>query len=85
MTKQSLVICHNAVAGIPAKNSEQALALAQCLGELEAEIQKVERGENVVVMQPKKEPGPGSPEARRRRAAARKAPQPTAEEAPTEN
>jgi hypothetical protein len=71
MTKQSLVICHNAVASIPAKNSEQATALAQCLAELENEIQKIDRGANVVVMEPKKESGPGSPEARRRRAANR--------------
>lgn len=87
MTKQSLVICHNAVGGIQAKNSEQASALAQCLHELEIEIQKTERGANVVVMEPNKQPGAGSPEARRRRAASRKAggsPAPAPEGATTE-
>lgn len=53
MTKQSLVICHNAVGSIQAKDSAQAGALAQCLGELEEEIKKVDRGANVVTMQPK--------------------------------
>lgn len=56
MTKQSLVICHNAVGSIQAKNSEQARALAQCLGELEAEMQ-VQEANNVVVME-RKEAGP---------------------------
>lgn len=58
MTKQSIVICHNAVGGIPAKNSEQAQALAQCLAELEAEMQAAERGKNVVIMEKKKEERP---------------------------
>ena len=74
MTKQSLVICHNAVGSIQAKNSEQATALAQCLGELEAEMQAADRGKNVVVMEPKKQPGPRSPEARRLRSPGRNKP-----------
>lgn len=66
MTKTSLVICHNAVGSIQAKNSEQARALAQCLGELEAEMQAQEAS-NVVVMEPKDGGAPGpTPVARRR-------------------
>lgn len=57
MTKQSLLICHNAVGGIPAKNSEQAQALAECLAELEAEMQKHEAPRNVVVMEKRDEDG----------------------------
>ena len=60
MTKNSLVICHNAVGSIPAKNSEQALALARCLSELEAEMQKQDRPDNVIVME-RKEPAAEQP------------------------
>jgi hypothetical protein len=56
------VICHNAVGSINAKNSEQATALAQCLGEIEAEMQASDRRKNVVVMDPKKDQAVGSPE-----------------------
>lgn len=51
MRKESLVICHNAVGSIPAKNSEQARALQQCLAELEAEMQAQEPPNNVIVME----------------------------------
>lgn len=67
MTKQSLVLCHNAVGSIQAKDSAQAGALAQCLGELEEEIKKVDRGANVVVMEPKKDASIGGAAATRRR------------------
>ena len=68
MTKECLVICHNAVGSIQAKNSEQAIALAQTLGELEEEIKKVDRGANVVVMEPKGDASIGGAAATRRRA-----------------
>lgn len=58
MTKQSLVIAHNAVGSIPAKNSEQAVALAQCLRELEQEMQAQDRGSNVVVVERKQAESP---------------------------
>lgn len=67
MTKTSLVICHNAVGAIQAKDSAQAGALAQCLGELEEEIKKIDRGKNVVVMEPKKDTSIGGAAAVRRR------------------
>jgi len=67
LSKSSLVICHNAVGSIQAKDSAQAGALAQCLGELEEEIKKVDRGANVVVMEPKKNEAAGGEAAARRR------------------
>jgi len=67
MTKESLVICHNAVGSIQAKDSAQAGALARCLGELEEEIKKIDRGANVVVMEPKKNEAAGGEAAARRR------------------
>jgi hypothetical protein len=81
MTKQSLVICHNAVGSIQAKNSEQARALAQCLGELEAEMQVQDRPDNVVVMERESLPATGPSEVPQRRAA-RKREQPLRQNAP---
>jgi len=85
LSKQSLVICHNAVGSINAKDSAQAGALAQCLGELEEEIKKIDRGANVVVMEPKKnEAIGGAAGARRRLKKGAKAAQPPAPVAPAE-
>jgi hypothetical protein len=81
LTRQSLVICHNAVGSIQAKNSEQARALAQCLGELEAEMQAHERSSNVVVMD-RKDETPTGPSGVPQRGAARKREQPLRQNGP---